>query len=512
MKKENRITSKRFKMMVGICAVLMGLTVIMSGMIKGTLGSVNEAAILYFENLDTICEIYVNAGTAQEDLGLPPSLRAIIKTVSDDPADNEFESGGIINESENGIEIEGDEIADEKGFRQTEPRIGDDGEYNYGRHGYIAPENEYYLRETDQLVIYTLYYADGSKAYRVHGSYGGNNEGFYACSEYGNIIGIISDIPVTWEGEYDGSVPGTYILTARAANFDYSGVMPVAVIKVAQEETKEPDTEPAPVPYENSEEPPEAEETDDYATPESGRISGFLRTDFGEDGFYNEEIQPLANYTVYLYASDDLTIPVDEIQTAVDGTYEFSGLEPGGYVLGLASEASETVNDGEYLLPDTVTDDNKFAIDYESDPLMAYTEIIELDEGMAVEDINAGLMLSISLLRASPDEYTIDLSTVTNNSKGTGWTCSDITAANSGTAGKINFNKDASGNKYTIVKSVTGNAITRDIIINPDVSDITVTYVGDNIQMNKVGTPSVYYPFNSTVTINGGGNNSVVYE
>lgn len=293
MKKEVMTTSGRIKMMFAKLAIVMGVIMIIAILITGTLGSQSYATILYFERLNPVYEECVDAGTAQEDLGLPPSLRAVFeiaeKIVNDEVPEEKIEEKieeiedvegnaiyehvdaknelGVYYHFENEIErnrVSGEQIkayetiaeeivaediindenaADEKGFQQTEPPIGEDVEYDYHQYGYVAPEDEEQLRETDQLVIYTLYCEDGGEDYRVYGTVDGADEAFYACDENGNITGIVLDVPVTWYGAYDSDIPGTYTFTARIDGFNYSGVMPIAEITVNPDETAEEDNE-----------------------------------------------------------------------------------------------------------------------------------------------------------------------------------------------------------------------------------------------------------------------------
>ena len=128
-----------------------------------------------------------------------------------------------------------------------------------------------------------------------------------------------------------------------------------------------------------------------------GSISGFIWVDESNDpstdldGLYNGDEQTLADYPISLYAADNLTEPLDTKITDTGGTYAFEGLEEGSYIVGLTSEV---VSDVEYALPLMSIHDNKFAVDWQSDPLTAYTEVIELDAEQAVEDVNAGMRLS----------------------------------------------------------------------------------------------------------------------
>ena len=150
---------------------------------------------------------------------------------------------------------------------------------------------------------------------------------------------------------------------------------------------------------EAAEDTPTTKPTPSVSVPDS--ISGFLWSDGNGmaptdwDGLYNGDEQPVAGYTVYLYAAGDLNQALAETRSGADGTYIFAELAPGNYVLGLASA---TVDDTEYLLPMEITTENKFATDWESDPLMAYTATIELAEGDTVSNINAGLRLPTSIM------------------------------------------------------------------------------------------------------------------
>ncbi|MCL2164582.1 MAG: hypothetical protein FWH55_09375 [Oscillospiraceae bacterium] len=120
--------------------------------------------------------------------------------------------------------------------------------------------------------------------------------------------------------------------------------------------------------------------------------SGDLSTDW--DGLYNGHEQPLAGYTVYLYASDNLTQALTEIKTGTDGTYIFEDLETGSYMVGLRSGF---IGDMEYMLPFTMTRDNKIAIDWSSNPITAYSEVIKLSDGQAVQGQNAGMRLPMGI-------------------------------------------------------------------------------------------------------------------
>ena len=276
------------------------------------------------------------------------------------------------------------------------------------------------------------------------------------------------------------------------------------------EEDNEEDEEELGETEETGEEEADDEETEEIEEieeiPEIVDISGFLWIDSNENGLYDDDEQPLPKYPVYIYAWDTLTIALGVTLTNSDGTYVFEDLEPASYVLGLASE---TVNGEKYLPPMEITGENKFAVDWESDPLTAYTEIIELGAGQDAENINAGLtpMPMMKMMAMAGNLYTIDLATVATVKNGPGWSHSVISSVDT-----VTFNNAAGGNEYNIVMSGTGTS-QKNIVINSDVDNITVRYDGPNINGYKYNTtPPSWHPFTSNITINGGENNTVIFD
>ena len=136
----------------------------------------------------------------------------------------------------------------------------------------------------------------------------------------------------------------------------------------------------------------------------AGRISGFLWADgngmppTGWDGLYNGDEYPIPGYTVSLYAQGDLTAALQTAQTDAAGKYIFEELEPGGYVLGVESAVAGGY---EYLLPMAAAGQNKFAIDWGSDPLMSYTSPITLAAGQHAQNIDAGMRLPMGFVPAA---------------------------------------------------------------------------------------------------------------
>ena len=181
----------------------------------------------------------------------------------------------------------------------------------------------------------------------------------------------------------------------------------------------------------------------------TGSISGFLWADGNGllptdwDGLYNGDESPLPGYAVLLYSADDLTTAIAAAQTDINGTYKFENLVPGNYVAGVFSD---TVNGQEYLLPMAATVENRFAIDWDSDPLAAYTAIIALDESQAVEGINAGVRRSMGIAPATP--YNINLSSPASVNG----------VDHSGT--NLVFNSSAIGNDYTFTQSGATSIVT----------------------------------------------------
>jgi len=142
-----------------------------------------------------------------------------------------------------------------------------------------------------------------------------------------------------------------------------------------------------------------------------GSISGLIWVTENEglvqdwDELSDETRDPLAGYPVYIYLADDLHEPLEITKTETDGSYLFENLEQGEYILGIAPKEIDGM---EYsLLPPEITEDSKFEIDFGSGAMMAFTGVIELDEGQSVEDINAGMLMTF--MEASPTYTTITI-------------------------------------------------------------------------------------------------------
>ncbi|SET88279.1 DUF7601 domain-containing protein [Lacrimispora sphenoides] len=178
--------------------------------------------------------------------------------------------------------------------------------------------------------------------------------------------GSTVDIPVTWgtSGLYQKDEAGTYLFTADIGTYVYAQARPVAVVTVA------PLGE---LSHEN-------------------QISGKLWLDENGDGVMDEGEHAIAGYPVSLYTADDKSTAIRNTKTLSDGTYRFDNVEPGSYVVGIASE---TIEETEYLLPtEGVAGDNKFnLVQIDEKITAAYSEpvVIMEDVNTAAENINAGL-------------------------------------------------------------------------------------------------------------------------
>ncbi|GLC79655.1 hypothetical protein LBYZC6_17690 [Lacrimispora brassicae] len=179
--------------------------------------------------------------------------------------------------------------------------------------------------------------------------------------------GTVADIPVTWDdgGLYNEDMAGTYTFTADIGTYLYGQAPPVAVVTV---------TEPSAV--------------------LSGSIGGRLWLDKNADGVMDEDESGVADYPVNLYMADDPHAAVETAKTGTDGTYSFENIEPGSYVVGIASEM---MGETEYLLPVIgISGDNKFElVEMDEETIMAFSEtiVISEDTDTAVEAVNAGIRL-----------------------------------------------------------------------------------------------------------------------
>ena len=141
----------------------------------------------------------------------------------------------------------------------------------------------------------------------------------------------------------------------------------------------------------------------------AGSISGLIWVD-GDgskttdwDGLFNGNEAPLAGFAVYLFDASDRTTPLDTTKTGQDGTYTFTNLEPGDYVVGIKDGV---LNGTEYHLPLKTTAESVFTIDYstadENPPYYAtgFSKVITITSDEAVKNVSAGMRLSMAIKAA----------------------------------------------------------------------------------------------------------------
>lgn len=181
-----------------------------------------------------------------------------------------------------------------------------------------------------------------------------------------------------------------------------------------------------------------------------------------------EEIIP--DYTVSLYKAEDTSNAVQTTITDEDGKYQFSNLEPGSYVVGVAAT---TIDGSEYLLPfcypDGTEGDNRFAAAYDSEAgayINAYTEKIVIEADSVIESMDAGMRtVPAPVLMAT--EFTIDINTVTAAMAPVGTSFS---------GNILTFNTEANNYTYTI----TGETTEKRIVVAGGVNT-SITLDGVNI-------------------------------
>lgn len=139
----------------------------------------DEGEILSFERMNPVESIEVYRDTAFEDLDLPDSLR-VLMSIAD---------------------------SDKENFVQSLPQADEYGEYDFYWYGYIQDADAQTKYDNGERVLYTISYADGTKAYRVYGNLGDGFDRFFACDENGNIKGELRTVEVAWdESQYDSGL------------------------------------------------------------------------------------------------------------------------------------------------------------------------------------------------------------------------------------------------------------------------------------------------------------------
>lgn len=177
--------------------------------------------ILSFETENPVLSVQLLAGTPKEEAGLPETLRAVVRL-----------------ESSVNLLL----------FVQAQP--SEEEQY----FAYAIPEEAGDLYAQGQRVKYTLYNAKGEKSYRCFGALDGGENAWYACDEFGQILGTVIEISVTWTGAYNHAVAGIYPMDADLGDWIFAAARPYAMLTVLSEApveitpmpTEEPTAEPTP--------------------------------------------------------------------------------------------------------------------------------------------------------------------------------------------------------------------------------------------------------------------------
>jgi len=176
------------------------------------------------------------------------------------------------------------------------------------------------------------------------------------------------------------------------------------------ETLQEPETEPVETdPGKKDTETAGNAETEPESNTDMGKhtnsISGVLWIDADEDGTYDSDESPLADYPVYLYVEDDTDNAVQTVTTDADGIYMFENIEPGSrYIVGIKAEENGT----EYLLPLVgVQQDNKFY--FAPDWSKVISNAMDIAADTVVTDIDAAMRTMPQIQPMANTTYTIDI-------------------------------------------------------------------------------------------------------
>jgi len=251
------------------------------------------------------------------------------------------------------------------------------------------------------------------------------------------------------------------------------------------------------------------------ASPNS--ISGFIWIDGGSmeiigeegetetlstawDGLYNGDEQPLEGCPVYLFAAGDLTATLFTTETDGNGEYTFTDLQAGEYIVGVGSFSSGYI---EYLLALAETTENKFTIDWEAYPPMAYTEALEIEDGQSVMGISTGLYPFVHTTPRTAESrasYTVDISNSTSlSTSGRGYSYS---------SSRLTFNSGAAsdGNTYIITRTLGLAALPTWVDFANNFNPASVTFQGPGTGVNDrlilTNGLSFLGNFNSDITFN----------
>ena len=175
---------------------------------------INEGSIVEFLQSGLVFETWVELGTLWEDLQLPAQLTALVEVTADNPSP--AQSG---ESDDNETMSEGNEPG-QSAYEGNIPEAGETEEQ-----GFIIPDSE-----------------NAEPPEAGHGSNGSHaeteakteepdpNEPISGGNEAAETETYV--ISVRWEGYYNGSEPGVYILTALAEGYSYHGEYPTAKITV----------------------------------------------------------------------------------------------------------------------------------------------------------------------------------------------------------------------------------------------------------------------------------------
>ncbi|MDR2686711.1 MAG: hypothetical protein LBB75_03090, partial [Oscillospiraceae bacterium] len=229
--------------------------------------------------------------------------------------------------------------------------------------------------------------------------------------------------------------------------------------------------------------------TGTLAAPESASadsISGSLWLEEGE--------QPLAGYPVYLYKADgpggptqpeesdpstpeapapgdsfDFASPFAHTLTGADGSYLFANLAPDHYVVGIALGGAESPeNSAQVVGVSAFTAGESLG-----GAPMAFSDIVEITEGAAITEINAGVRLALA--PRAGNSYEIDSNYNAGSLTLTGRGYSFDPYATGQNAGMLIFNTAANGNVYKIIRTGTGAGLIRGIAFPAGVNPVSVT-------------------------------------
>ncbi|MCL2030482.1 MAG: hypothetical protein FWG93_02950 [Oscillospiraceae bacterium] len=198
-----------------------------------------DAAVLYFEPGGLVLEKQVELGTPWEDLELPAELPAVLDSgtekaeeIIDSEAAYEEKPGEPIvmgdfdTRGEAPEEIIDSEAAEEKA---GEPVVMGGFDTQEDAPEEIIDSEAAYEEKAGEPVV--------AGDFDIHEDAPEEDSGEPADTGAGTDSGadaVILSVPVIWEGVYDGNVPGTYVLTARAEGFEHSGQTPSVAVTVLE--------------------------------------------------------------------------------------------------------------------------------------------------------------------------------------------------------------------------------------------------------------------------------------